>query len=305
MTQQNRLFQGMGVALITPFLADGAIDYPSLQALLEHIIAGQADFIVVHGTTGESPCLSRDERNAVTAFVVRVVAGRIPIMIGLGGNNTLDVGERLAELDTTGLSGVLSVAPYYNKPSQEGIYAHFKHLAKCSKLPIIIYNVPGRVVVNVTPTIVAKLAEEPNIIGIKEASGYVAQVESIYKLVDRPDFSILSGDDNLSIDFIRNGACGVISVLGNAYPKLFTKLIHLSMEGRHNEAGIIHDQLRDAYRLLFENGNPSGIKALLYIQSIIQHNVLRLPLTPVTEAVYKGLEQTRQEIDLFIKQYEC
>lgn len=252
MTQPIRLFEGMGVALITPFQADGSVDYVSLHTLLEHIISGGADFVVVHGTTGESPCLSRDERNAVTSFVVQTIDGRIPIMIGLGGNNTMEVGERLAELDTTGLSGVLSVAPYYNKPSQEGIYEHFKHLAKCSKLPIVIYNVPGRVVVNVTPTVVAKLAEIPNIIGIKEASGYVAQVEAIHKLVDRPDFSILSGDDNLSIDFIRNGACGVISVIGNAYPKLFTKLIHLSMQGRHNDAGVIHDQLRDAYRLLFE-----------------------------------------------------
>lgn len=305
MTQPIRLFEGMGVALITPFQADGSIDYASLQTLLEHIISGGADFVVVHGTTGESPCLSRDERNAVTSFVVQTVGGRIPIMIGLGGNNTMEVGERLAELDTTGLSGVLSVAPYYNKPSQEGIYEHFKHLAKCSKLPIVIYNVPGRVVVNVTPTVVAKLAEIPNIIGIKEASGYVAQVEAIHKLVDRPDFSILSGDDNLSIDFIRNGACGVISVIGNAYPKLFTKLIHLSMQGHHNDAGVIHDQLRDAYRLLFENGNPSGIKALLYLQNIIKHNVLRLPLTPVTEGVYKGLDETRRQIDLFIEQYEC
>lgn len=305
MTNTKRLFEGMGVALITPFLADGTIDYNSLHNLLEHIVAGGADFVVVHGTTGESPCLSRDERNQVTAFVVKTIAGRIPIMIGLGGNNTLDIGERLSELDTTGLSGVLSVVPYYNKPSQEGIYAHFRHLAKCSKLPIVIYNVPGRVVVNVTPTIVAKLAEEPNIIGIKEASGYVAQGEAIHKLIDREDFSILSGDDNLSIDFIRNGACGVISVVGNAYPRLFTRLIHLSMEGKYNEAGIIQDQLRDAYRLLFENGNPSGIKALLFQKKIIEHNVLRLPLTPVTEAVFRGLEETRRNIDLFIKQHEC
>lgn len=305
MKSGKRLFEGMGVAIVTPFLADGAVDYISLQHLLEHIIVGGADFIVVHGTTGESPCLTRSERTEVKDFVVRVVAGRLPIMIGLGGNNTIEVGERLAELDPSGLSGVLSVVPYYNKPSQEGIYEHFKHLSRCSHLPILIYNVPGRVVVNISPDVVARLAEDPNIIGIKEASGYIAQCEAVHKLVDREDFSILSGDDNLSIDFIRNGACGVISVIGNAYPRLFTDLIHLSMEGRYNEAGLIQDRLRDMYRLLFENGNPSGIKALLYQQGIIAHNVLRLPLMPVTEVVYTGLQKAMHTLEEYSKSYGC
>lgn len=301
MNNTSRLFEGMGVALVTPFLPTGAVDYDSLRSLLEHVVGGNADFVVVHGTTGESPCLGREERNEVTNFVIEVVAGRVPIMLGLGGNNTLEIGQRMAALDTRGLSGILSVVPYYNKPTQEGLYRHFAHLAEASPLPIVLYNVPGRVGVNMTPEVVARLANEySNIIGVKEASGFVAQAEATHRLVGREDFCILSGDDNISIDFIRNGACGVISVIGNAYPRLFTELIHLSMQGRYNEAEMIQLELREMNTHLFANGNPSGIKALLYQQGIIQHNVLRLPLVPVTSEVYRLLGEAMQAVDRYI-----
>lgn len=301
MKETKRLFEGMGVALVSPFLPNGEVDYPSMERLLVHIIDGGADFVVVHGTTGESPCLTREERNDLTRFVVEQVAGRVPIMIGLGGNNTREVAQRMQSMDTEGLSGILSVVPYYNKPTQEGLYRHFATLAEHSPLPIVLYNVPGRVGVNMMPETVARLAKEyPNVIGVKEASGFVAQGEAIAKLVQRPDFSILSGDDNISIDFIRNGACGVISVIGNAYPRLFTELIHLSMAGRYNEADMIQQQLRDMNTQLFANGNPSGIKALLYQQGIIAHNSLRLPLVPVSAEVYKHLDAARQAVDAYI-----
>lgn len=287
----KRLLEGMGVALVTPFDDAGQIDYTSLERLLKHQLDGGADFLVVHGTTGESPCLTREERNDVTAFVVDYVAGRCPIVVGLGGNDTLELGRRISSLDTRGLSGILSVVPYYNKPSQEGLYQHFSHLAECSPLPIILYNVPGRVGVNMMPETVARLAHQyPNIImGVKEASGYVAQAEQVIRLVDRDDFCVLSGDDNISVDFIRNGACGVISVVGNAYPRLFARIIHLSMEGKYNEADMLQIDLRDTHSQLFANGNPSGIKALLYQMGIIDHQRLRLPLVPVSPEVYRAL----------------
>lgn len=291
------LFEGMGVALVTPFKPDKTIDYPSLAQLLEHIALGGADFVVVHGTTGESPCLTRQERDAVTDFVVDRVAGRMPIMIGLGGNDTLEVGERMRQMQTAGISGILSVVPYYNKPTQEGLYQHFSHLAQCAPLPIVLYNVPGRAGVNMMPETVARLAEQcPNIIGVKEASGFVAQAEQTRQLVTRQDFTILSGDDNISIDFIRNGARGVISVVGNAYPKLFTQLIHLSMQGRYHEAEQLMSLLRETNTQLFANGNPSGIKALLHHMGIITYNELRLPLVPASEQVYQALARAHQAI---------
>lgn len=302
MSQAKRLFEGMGVALVTPFLPNGAVDYPSLARLLEHIIEGGSDFVVVHGTTGESPCLNREERQEVTQFVIKQIGGRIPIMIGLGGNNTRELAERMRELDCQGLSGILSVVPYYNKPTQEGLYRHFAHLAEHSTLPIVLYNVPGRVGVNMMPETTARLAHTySNIIGIKEASGFVAQGEATHKLVEREDFCVLSGDDNISIDFIRNGACGVISVVGNAYPRLFTELIHLSMEGKYNEAEMIQIQLRDLNTQLFAHGNPSGIKALLYQMGIIEHNELRLPLVPVGSEVYRLLDEARQSVEAYLR----
>lgn len=290
-------FRGLGVALVMPFLPDKSIDYKSLDRLVEHQLVGEIDFLVVHGTTGESPCLTRQEREDVIRRVIERVDGRVPIVIGLGGNDTLELGARMRTLDVEGISGILSVVPYYNKPTQEGIYQHFSHLAGCTSLPIILYNVPGRVGVNMMPDTIARLANEhTNIVGVKEASGFVAQAEQVLRLVNRADFAVLSGDDNISIDFIRNGACGVISVIGNAYPRLFGRLIHLSLEGRYNEADMLQEVLKEMNIHLFANGNPSGIKSLLYQMGIIDHNELRLPLVPASPEVHRAIGVANQLI---------
>lgn len=291
-------FTGMGVALVTPFTPEGKVDYPSLQSLLNHLLAdGATDFVVVHGTTGESPCLTRDERNEVTRLVVEQVAGRCPIVVGLGGNDTLELGKRFEEAPIEGVDGFLSVVPYYNKPSQEGLYRHFCHIAERSALPIILYNVPGRVGVNMMPDTIIRLAKDcPNIVGVKEASGYVMQAEQVVQAGLGEDFVVLSGDDALSVSFMQNGARGVISVVGNAYPRLFSELIHLAMDGKYNEADMIQTTLRDINTQLFANGNPAGIKALLYQLGIIRHNVLRLPLVPTTKEVYDALAVAHQRL---------
>lgn len=294
-------FYGMGVAVVTPFLPDGNIDKHSLIRLLDHLLVRGADFLVIHGTTGESPCLTRQERDMITDLVVSYVDGRLPIMIGLGGNDTLETAKRIRAMRTEGIDGILSVVPYYNKPSQEGLYQHFRLLSDASQLPIVLYNVPGRVGINMTPETVVRLAEDcHNIIGIKEASGFVAQAEQITQKLEEESFVVLSGDDALSVPFIRNGAKGVISVVGNAYPALMRELIHLALSGRMNEAELIQTQLRQLNTQLFANGNPSGIKALLYQMRIIDHHQLRLPLTPVTPEVYFALEKERRILDAYI-----
>ncbi len=300
--KQSDKFTGLGVALVTPFALDGTIDYQSLDRHLDYLIEGGADFLVIHGTTGESPCLTREERELVTRRVVERVAGRLPIMIGLGGNDTLELAKRFKSLDTEGIDGILSVSPYYNKPLQEGLYQHFAHISKQTDLPIVLYNVPSRVGVNLMPETVVRLAKDcPNIIGIKEASGFVAQVEQVVKGVEGLDFAVLSGDDALSANFIRNGARGVISVAGNAYPQLFGRMIHLAMEGKLNEADDLQDKFRELNIQLFANGNPAGIKALLKQMELIEHNVLRLPLIPASKAVTLALDEARQALDTYIR----
>ena len=292
-------FRGMGVALVTPFTEANEVDYKSLERLLEHLLRGQAtDFIVIHGTTGESPCLTREERNQVTRHVVDQVDGRCPLMIGLGGNDTRETANRLRELDTRGLSGVLSVVPYYNKPSQEGMYQHFKTLAAHSSLPLILYNVPGRVGVNMTPDTVIRLAQTcDNIIGIKEASGFPQQASQITAGDLPKDFVVLSGDDSLTVPFIQNGAEGVISVLGNAYPQAASRLTHLAMDGYVNEADMLQTALRQINAQLFQEGNPAGIKALLWLMRLIDSQTLRLPLVSASSELVERLDQTRKELD--------
>lgn len=291
-------FTGMGVALVTPFTPEGKVDYASLESLLNHLLENEAtDFVVVHGTTGESPCLTREERNDVTRLVVNHISGRCPIVVGLGGNDTLELGKRFEEAPIEGIDGFLSVVPYYNKPSQEGLYRHFSHIASRSALPIILYNVPGRVGVNMMPDTIIRLAKDcPNIVGVKEASGYVMQAEQVIQAGLGDNFVVLSGDDALSVPFIQNGARGVISVVGNAYPRLFSELIHLAMDGKYNEADMIQTALRDINTQLFANGNPAGIKALLYQLGIIRHNILRLPLVPTTNEVYNALARAHQRL---------
>lgn len=292
-------FRGMGVALVTPFTEQEEVDYKSLERLLEHLLRDQAtDFIVIHGTTGESPCLTRQERDEVIKHVIQQVAGRCPLMVGLGGNNTREIGERISELDPTGLSSILSVVPYYNKPSQEGIFQHFSYLAQRSELPLILYNVPSRVGVNMASDTVVRLARtHVNIVGVKEASGFPQQAGQITSSELPEDFVVLSGDDALCVAFVQNGARGVISVAGNAYPRLTSRLIHLAMDGRYNEADMIQTAMRQLNTQLFQEGNPAGIKALLHLMRLIDTERLRLPLVCVSQELRERLDETRRVLD--------
>ena len=271
---------GMGVALVTPFSSDKEIDFTALERVIDHVVTNGADFLVALGTTGETPALSREEQYRIKDFIREKTAGRIPLVIGIGGNNTQEVVSRLKTEDLTGYSAILSVVPPYNKPSQEGIFQHFKAVAEASPLPVILYNVPGRTGVNMTADTTMRLAHHvPGIIGIKEASGDIHQLQRLIR--EKPDgFTVLSGDDGMTYPFMALGAQGVISVLGNAYPKEFSEMVHLCLEGNYIEAVDVHFKYRDMIRLLFADGNPAGVKCVMHDMGLIE-NVLRLPLVPV------------------------
>ena len=275
----HNIFRGLGIALITPFTQAGKVDYTALKRLIEYQLRHGADFFCILATTGETPCLSIDEKNEIKRFVVEHVKGQVPILMGCGGNYTAAVVEELKQGDFTGISGVLSVCPYYNKPSQEGLYRHFKTIAAATELPVVLYNVPGRTGINLQPETTVRLANDcENIVAIKEASGHLEQVDEIIK--NKPnDFDVLSGDDALAFPMIACGAVGVISVIGNALPKEFSRMIRLEFNGEFEAARIIHHQFTDLYNLLFVDGNPAGVKALLHEMGFIE-NVLRLPLVP-------------------------
>ena len=277
-TMQN-IFHGLGIALITPFKEDFSIDYEALVNLVNYHLDNGADFFCILATTGEAPCLSREEKNELTAVVKRVVNGRVPILKYCGGNNTAAVVEEIKTTDWSGIDGILSICPYYNKPSQEGLYQHFKAIAKASPLPIVLYNVPGRVGVNMTAETTVRIASEfTNVVAIKEASGNLEQVDEIIK--NKPKhFEVISGDDALTFPMIASGAVGVISVIGNALPKEFSRMIRLEFQGEYEPARKIHHQFTELYKLLFVDGNPAGCKALLNDMGMIE-NVLRLPLVP-------------------------
>lgn len=281
MAQINIL--GMGVALITPFNHNKDIDYTALKRVINHVMDNGADFLVVLGTTGETPALTADEKRCVMNCVRETVDGRLPLVIGIGGNNTNEIVRQVSQTDLSGYSAILSVVPYYNKPSQEGIYCHFKAIAEASPLPIILYNVPGRTGVNMTAETTLRLAREvPNIIGIKEASGQIHQIELLTR--EKPDgFTVISGDDGMTYPLMTLGAEGVISVLGNAYPREFSEMVHLCLEGNYIEAVDYHYKFREIIRLLFSDGNPAGVKCVMHDMGLIE-NELRLPLVPVTES---------------------
>lgn len=272
---------GMGVALVTPFDNNKDIDYPALERVVNHIVDNGADFLVVLGTTGETPTLSTDEKIAVAKYVKDKAHGRIPLVLGLGGNNTAEVISQLKEWDLSGYSAILSVVPAYNKPPQEGIYMHFKAIAEATPLPVILYNVPGRTGVNMTADTTLRLAREvPGIIGIKEASGNLQQIQRLLR--EKPDnFTVLSGDDSLTYPLMTLGAQGVISVLGNAYARDFADMVHLCLEGNYIEAVDYHYKFRDFIPLLFVDGNPAGVKYVLNKMGLIE-NELRLPLVPIS-----------------------
>ncbi len=286
----------MGVALITPFNADKSIDFPALAKLLEYIIQNKADYIVVLGTTAETATLTEDEREQVRAFVVERVNSRVPLVLGVGGNNTKAVTDYLRQNDLSAFSAILSVVPYYNKPSQEGIYQHYKAIAEASPLPVILYNVPGRTGVNMTAETTLRLAKNfTNIIGVKEASGNITQMDDIIK--NKPaDFMVISGDDGITFPLITLGAVGVISVIGNAFPREFSRMVRLALEGDFANALLIHHRFTELFSLLFVDGNPAGVKCLLNAKGMIQ-NELRLPLVPTKITTYEKIRQVLNKLE--------
>jgi 4-hydroxy-tetrahydrodipicolinate synthase len=246
--------------------------------------------LVVLGTTAETPALTADEKRQVREFVVERVNGRVPLVLGMGGNNTMGVVEEIKSTDLTPFKAILSVVPYYNKPSQEGIYQHYSVIAKASPVPVILYNVPGRTGVNMAPETTLRLAKEfSNIIGVKEASGNIQQMDEIIK--NKPaDFMVISGDDGITFPLLTLGAIGVISVIGNAFPKEFSKMVRLALEGDYERALAIHHRFTELFKLLFVDGNPAGVKCVLNAMGFIE-NELRLPLVPTRLTTYERIRQ--------------
>ncbi len=275
----QNIFHGLGIALITPFQTDGSVDYEALEQLVEYQLSNGANFLCILATTGEVPCLSQEEKDEITSAIIRINKGRVPILKYCGGNNTAAVVQEIQSSDWHHIDGILSICPYYNKPSQEGIYQHFKMIAKACPLPIVLYNVPGRTGINMTPETTCRIANDfTNVVAIKEAAGSLEQVDEIIK--NKPNhFEVISGDDALTYPMIASGAAGVISVIGNALPKEFSKMIRLEFQGEYDAARRIHHQFTELYKLLFVDGNPAGVKALLNDMGMIE-NVLRLPLVP-------------------------
>ena len=275
----QNIFKGLGIALVTPFTQEGEVDYTALSRLIDYQLANGADFLCILATTGETPTLTAEEKAKIKQMVIEKAGDKVPVLMGCGGNNTAEVVRELKEADFVGIDGILSVCPYYNKPSQEGLYQHFKAIATASPLPVVLYNVPGRTGVNLKAETTVRLAKDcPNIVAIKEASGSLEQVDEIIK--NKPDsFDVISGDDALTFPMIACGAAGVISVIGNALPKEFSRMIRLEMKGEIDAARKIHHRFTDLFNLLFVDGNPAGVKAMLHEMGMIE-NVLRLPLVP-------------------------
>ena len=293
----RNIFKGLGIALVTPFNEDGSVDYQSLKRLVEYQLNNGADFLCILVTTSETPTLSKEEKTEIKKFIVELVNGRVPIMIGCGGYNTAAVVEELKTGDFTGIDGILSICPYYNKPSQEGLYQHFKAISAATKLPVILYNVPGRTGVNMTAATTVRLAKDcKNIVAIKEASGNLEQINEIIK--NKPStFDVISGDDSLTFPMISCGAVGVISVIGNALPKEFSKMIRLQFKGEYEPARKIHHKFIDLFSLLFVDGNPAGVKAMLHEMGMIK-NVLRLPLVPTRISTLQKMSEIMKELKI-------
>ena len=282
-------FTGTGVALITPFKKDKSIDYKSFENLITYNISGGVDFFVILGTTSESPCLSFSEKQEIIDFTIKKTNSKVPIMVGITGNNTTSVVNEILDLDLSNIQGILSATPYYNKPSQEGLYLHYAELSKISPLPIVLYNVPSRTGINMLASTCLRLATDfNNIIAVKEASGDMQQIQDI--LDNKPSsFNVLSGDDPLTVEMILSGASGVISVIAQAYPNEFSSMVNFSLKHDNDNAWLIHNSLKKLYSPLYDEGNPSGIKALLYNLNLCS-NILRLPLTPISSNLMKSLK---------------
>ncbi len=283
----------MGVALITPFKTDETVDFESLGKLIDYQIQNGTDYIVALGTTAETATLTNDEKRELTDFITQRVAGRIPVVLGIGGNNTRSVVEQIQQVDERKIDAILSITPYYNKPSQEGLYQHYRAIAEVSKLPVILYNCPGRTGVNMAAATTLRLARDfQNIVGIKEASGNMTQIDEIIK--NKPaDFVVISGDDAITYPLITLGAIGVISVIGNAFPREFSRMVRLAIEGDYASARTIHHQFNELIDLLFVDGSPAGVKCMLSMMGFVE-NQLRLPLVPTTLTT---LEKMRKVLD--------
>jgi 4-hydroxy-tetrahydrodipicolinate synthase len=280
---KNNIFKGTGIALITPFKADFSVDVEALTRIVNHVIDNGADFLVVLGTTSEAPTLTAEEKRLVISTILKANKDRLPIMLGMGGNNTQAVIEAIKAQDFTGIQGILSVVPYYNKPNQRGMKAHFEAIADASPVPVIVYNVPGRVGVNLQAATCVELAKHPNIIAVKEASGNLQQIMEILR--DKPaDFDVLSGDDGITQPLMALGAQGVISVAANAYTNPFSRMMKAMRDGQTDEALRLHYAMMRMNQLIFADGNPAGIKCLMSHMGLCQ-NVLRLPLVKANEKV--------------------
>jgi len=290
-------FKGLGIALITPFKADGSIDSDALVRLVEFQIKNGADFLCIMGTTAETPCLTREEKQWLRTTLIERVAGRVPLLMGCGGNCTAAVVEELQSTDWRGIDGVLSVCPMYNKPSQEGLYQHFRAIAQASPVPVVLYNVPGRTGVNMTAETTLRLARDfENIVAIKEASGNITQMDDIIK--NKPaGFDVISGDDGITFPLITLGAVGVISVIGNALPREFSRMVRLALNGDYASALHIHHKFAELFKLLFVDGNPAGVKAMLHAMGMIE-NQLRLPLVPTRLTTMEQISSILRELNI-------
>lgn len=286
---------GAGVAIITPFTQAGEVDYPALEALVQMHLDCGTDFLCVHGTTGETPTLSIEEKRETRKRIIKQVNGRIPIMLGVGGNNTYAVVKELQTEDLTGIDAILSIVPYYNKPTQEGMYRHFKAIADATELPIYLYNVPGRTGVNMLPETTVRLAREcKNIVGLKAASGNLQQISRLMDLKPK-DFDVFSGDDALTVDIMKMGGVGVISVFSNAFPAELVRLVRAMQAGETDNARLLNDKYNKIFQLLFIDGNPAGAKVALNIMGKCE-NVLRLPLVPVSPQVAAEMAKAIEEL---------
>jgi 4-hydroxy-tetrahydrodipicolinate synthase len=285
----SQSFRGTGVALVTPFGNDGAVDYAALEKLINHTITGGVNYLVALGTTAETPTISAEEKQDILSFIVEKCNKRVPVVCGIGGNNTAELVHQLKTWNLNGVSAILSASPYYNKPTQEGIYQHFKALAAATELPIILYNVPGRTASNMAASTTLRLARDcKNVVAIKEASGNMAQCMEL--VMGKPEgFTILSGDDNLALPQIAMGIEGVISVAANCFTKDFTGMVNAALAGNFEEARKLHYKLLPGIDLLFVEGNPAGVKCVLANMGICT-DALRLPLVPVSDGTASAIK---------------
>lgn len=292
----NVNFSGTGVALITPFRKQGTIDFSTLETVVESFVEAKVDYIVVLGTTSEAATMNSKEKAAIIDNVLEIVDNRLPIVLGMGGNNTLEVVDKIKQTDFTGISGILSVSPYYNKPQQRGIYLHYKSIAEVSPVPVIMYNVPGRTASNMTAETTLQIAEEfSNIVAIKEASGNMSQVMQIIR--NKPEhFSVISGDDALTLPMMAAGAIGVISVIANAFPKQMTEMVNYCLKHDFESALPLHYKLLPLMNAIFEEGNPAGVKAAMEAKGLIS-NHLRLPLVKVSKPLYTKISGLIDELE--------